>query len=581
MGPAMLFIDIDKIKGVESKEGKSLKGYETDVHRSSRNRKVWEGGREREKRASSYLAAAMKESEGERGGARRRSRLEAGKDDTRPYKRPRWGTSNNGSNHADVIASASDECGDEGCLRFKCKPQKAGGCVVKYPIANRGDCTLASSIFLNSLTEAFGGLRKRLRRDIPMKTLKRWAEFMASCYGQETRQFHSLGHVMKLCEKSTPIQKIATLFHDVAYYQVDNSPPPGSSRFLDDVLTLHKAEKKEHIYVVTGDGGGNKGVLIAMKTFCVKMGQKLDPSIGLNEFASAVIGSRLLLEEEAVPLDIIVEMCAVIEGTIPFRKNQWTERLYVNLLEAKKEFKLTWNAEQIESVVKNSVELANRDVGDFGEEEILLFLEGTWDLLVENNPRIRMEGERCPIQVYRSGLQKTHIFLSTVATNLIYSKFRDTPTQKYFEHLSENAAKNVEVSRIYSGMKYALCLLIESLERLSGRVAHLVTKEFDKTEGSLSSVSTKMTEKASSLLRVLMLHRSIKHSRIDEALTHLSRKLLAVLDGDLDQLEKLLSSAKGHSSAKPTVALSKEEASSILKSFPPKFVTEVKDLFSF
>ena len=45
----MLFIDIDKIKGVESKEGKSLKGYETDVHRSSRNRKVWEGGREREK----------------------------------------------------------------------------------------------------------------------------------------------------------------------------------------------------------------------------------------------------------------------------------------------------------------------------------------------------------------------------------------------------------------------------------------------------------------------------------------------------------------------------------------------------
>ena len=477
---------------------------------------------------------------------------------------------------------------------------------VEYPIANRGDYTVASAkpLFFQVLFKSFAALRKRLKREVPIQSLDKWADFMARCYLQDTRMFHSFGHVMKLCEKSTPVQKIAVLFHDIAYYQVDNAPPPDSKQFLGDILTHHQAEAKEHIYVVTGNGSENAGVAIALKVFSIKMGQKLDPTIGLNEFASAVIASRLLLEEDVIPLDLIADVCAVIEATIPFRTNQWTEGLHTNLLELNRDLDMGRREEDITSSVEEAVDLGNRDVGDFGESEVLLFLDGTWDLLTENNPRIWMELEQCPIQVYRSGLQKTHGFLSTVATELVFSKFREIPTQKRFDYLSRNAKRNVEVSRVYSGIKLSLALIVESLEMVRHRrgEVNVMTIDVRKEVGCLSKglqcdlctcyspTKRTRTDRATcasteaspcDILRVLGLHRPIKYSRIDEALTYLGLHLIQVLQGDLGALETLMTRLKGQARLyAPYADLSHEAAQAILDHAPKSVVNECARVFS-
>ena len=468
-----------------------------------------------------------------------------------------------------------------------------GNDCIKYPIANRGDYTQASAkpLFLQVLKDALGGLYAKgvIRENICEKTLTFWADYISNCYLADTRQFHSFGHVMKLCEKSTPLQKIATLFHDVAYFQVDGGPPPSSERFLDDVLQLDPYEPGEHIYVVNGNGEEDIGVLIAMKVFDVKMGQKLDPTIGLNEFASAVIASRLLVQEEGIPLGAVADVCAVIEATIPFRNNQWTERLRSNLLMVNKEFKMNRKGEDIDAGVCAAVNLANRDVGDFGEPEELLFLDGTWDLLVENNPRLRLEGDKCPIRVWRCALQKTHTFLCTVATNLIFSKFRDTPSQEYVDWLSGNARRNVEVSRVYTGVKYVTTLLLESLETIKGKVSEpactkpLVREEcqgvLEKDASSNSKARVAGAISMKKVTRAFRLHRTMKDSRIDQNFSHLGEQLIHSLDEDLEKVDQCLDGVKSKLTSQ-NQPLSKEEALAISKQFPACYVKAVREAFN-
>ncbi|UPR03305.1 hypothetical protein HOP50_12g66340 [Chloropicon primus] len=494
-------------------------------------------------------------------------------------------------------ASSSKSAGDAHCC--------PGDYPIFYPMANRGDYTYASAkpLFLNVLSEAFDApsVKKRLKKaSVPKQALARWADFMASCYMQDSRKFHSFGHIMKLCQDSEPLVKVAVLFHDVAYFQVDNNPPPNSSRFLEDVLTLDEAEKREHIYRVVGSGCNHPGVLTCLKIFSIKLGQKLDPTIGLNEFASALIASRLLMEEEAVTLDMVAEICAVIEGTIPFRTNQWTERLHSNLLEANEEFKMGRTEEELEDTIRSVVNLANRDVGDFGEKDALLFLDGTWDLLVENNPRIWREGERCPVQVYRSGLQKTHGFLSTVQTKLIFSKFRDTPSQAHFDLLSSSAAKNVEVSRIYSGMKFVLCLIAEALEIVHKKASQVDPENCKKEVVSVGDTSDDLdrakkkrkvedgggaeglarSPRSLGVSRLLSFHRTIKHGGMDEVLTILAKHLMESFGGNVEKIEWLISNLKEEANPQPYKGFTRERALAILNRCPQNVVENVKRVFS-
>ena len=478
------------------------------------------------------------------------------------------------------------------------------GHAVVYPMSNRGDYTTATSqpLFLQALTEAFTSddIVRRLRDTVPRQTLEQWSHFLARCYLQDTRKFHSLGHVMKLCEKSTPVQKIATLFHDVAYFQEDNGPPPDSSAFLGDVMKLDKSEVREHIYIIDTRAARDPTVKVVMTIFAVKEGQKLDPTIGLNEFASAVIGARLLLEGGCVPLDLVAEICACVEGTIPFRTNQWAENLYSNLLHCNKEFSMCRTAEEVAAAVEAAVELGNRDVGDFSEPEVLHFLDGTWDLLVENNPRIWVEGKRCPVLVFRSGLQKTHGFLSTVATELIFSNFRGFPSQEVYSTLSNNAIRNVDLSRIYSGLKLVLCLVAESLEVVQGKHAQCDPSKIDAGKdkiwikgGAMVYTSPEKRGKdgkamttivsgssCSDVARLLVMHRTVKFSCVDGALSFLGKILLEILEGDLDRLEGLIANLKEESRHFPPYrALSEKVAKAIIRRCPQKLVDQVGTVF--
>ena len=220
--------------------------------------------------------------------------------------------------------------------------------------------------------------------------------------------------------------------------------------------------------------------------------------------------------------------------------------------------------------------------------------------------------------------------MSTVATNSIFSVFRDTPSERHFARLGENARRNVGLSRIYVGMKFACCVLIESLEGkmfkpacLSSKTLESASKREWKQQQDLSAstcrgdlgdspgkrqksdnASTSKGEGGSSsggaesgpsnssasaegrdVLRLLRLHRSIKHGRIDEALTRLCFSLFSYLDGEkaLGRVNEFIAGVKACVNAKPSVCLKRNEATAVVRFVTScvgqAFVQEVQDLF--
>ena len=90
----------------------------------------------------------------------------------------------------------------------------------------------AYHVFLATLEKSFQKLFPNGEIVVPSHALKQWARAMETAYLGKNRQFHSFGHVMGLCEGSTPQQTLGALFHDIAYFSVDGGPPEGSAHLL-------------------------------------------------------------------------------------------------------------------------------------------------------------------------------------------------------------------------------------------------------------------------------------------------------------------------------------------------------------
>lgn len=280
------------------------------------------------------------------------------------------------------------------------------------------------------------------------------------------RSFHTIEHVFTLSDASTPVQALASLFHDIVYFEVDQGFTPRVYAVLEHFIKQSNGD----IYLKDSDIPSDRIYQITLNAFGFSPGQVLPPNNGQNEFLSALLMGKLL--ENIVSVKNLVEVLVCIEATIPFRGvnaqgETPAEVLEHRLIRINHQNEMEMQAEEIQTAIKNAVLFSNKDVVSFSESDTGRFLDNTWKLLPELNPSLRLEGIYT-IRSYRQGLEKMEAFLLQLNPDTIFNRYDNVPSAGSYERMLALAYRNVATARQYLGIKLLAATILEALAEITG-----------------------------------------------------------------------------------------------------------------
>ena len=235
------------------------------------------------------------------------------------------------------------------------------------------------------------------------------------------RSFHDMNHAFDVANIPYPIGKIAGLFHDVVYIQVDRSRLPEL--------------RKNFTIFDPGDGTTLKipGIDILLKdswamalvdVFGLTPHQEVGPFSGINEFLSAWVTIVKLRDHLAAwPL---LQIVTCIEATIPFRgPNQFgqtpSEILFSRLSSAATKMGLSPSEKDLDYTIKVAVSMSNQDVYGFGSERPSYFIGNSWALLAEGNPPL--QNTLFTAQDFREAIYKMYKFFSMLSVDKVFLSY--------------------------------------------------------------------------------------------------------------------------------------------------------------
>jgi hypothetical protein len=286
-----------------------------------------------------------------------------------------------------------------------------------------------------------------------------------------TRSFHTLDHIFTLADKKKPVHALAAFFHDIVYYQVDHGFQPEIWLLISPFIE----EKAGYLFITQQVKKQDRTLQLTLDIFGFKLGQKLLPLVGLNEFLSALTMNKQLVR--ILSEKVLYQITACIEATIPFRgENDHGEscfdQLETRLKGVNQKFGLALGNTEIENIVRSAVIFANQDVVSFADEDPGQFLDNTWKLLPETNQPLQ-SGEQYSIKDYRQALQKMAGFFEFLNPDTIFHRYRGAPTEPEFQSMVRLAHQNVEIARDYLAMKLLPMVILEALAEASGGDAPL------------------------------------------------------------------------------------------------------------
>lgn len=296
------------------------------------------------------------------------------------------------------------------------------------------------------------------------------------------RYFHSVQHILEVGDSTDAIEVLAALFHDIIYVQVDGNIPFNLTPYLAPFIREERGK-----FFVRQQNTTEQDTIFELVTtlFRVEPGEELFPFTGQNEFLSALVAAKLL--EPLLTLDLIVQVIACIEATIPFRTQSDfglspSEELYQSLQSIKQKFNLNLTNAELIQIVKRSVRLANRDVSGFAHPSSAVFLSNTWNLLPETNHQLK-QSESYTVRDYRIALQKMGVFMKFLNVELIFREFRGEPAPQIYAYLVDQARRNLEVARLYLDSKLVANAILEALSLRLGSDVPLTIMMGQLTDG--------------------------------------------------------------------------------------------------
>lgn len=334
---------------------------------------------------------------------------------------------------------------------------------------------------LVSSIEQLGG-----RVEIPM--LEQIAELIIQTMRGPWRYFHTSEHIFEVGGSVDPIEVLAALFHDLVYVQVDQ----GVSFNISSALSPFVKEVRSQLVIRDETELPDDAIYqLVASVFGFIPGKTLSPFAGQNEFLSAVIAAKCL--EPFLPASTIAEIAACIEATIPFRPLSPSglsaiKLLHQRLVSANRDFNLGWSDAETVEIVKRSVRLANRDVENFASPNSSNFLDNTWNLMPETNHELSNVNSYT-VGGYRRSLQKMEGFLNFLKPELVFQQFMQEPDDETYANLIARTRKNIEVAKLYLGIKLITIAILEALSYRLGRDIPLSTMMGElRTPGFKTSV---------------------------------------------------------------------------------------------
>ncbi|MEG3970005.1 hypothetical protein QUA00_20630 [Microcoleus sp. T2B6] len=322
--------------------------------------------------------------------------------------------------------------------------------------------------------------------DIPK--LEQIAELIIQTMRGPWRYFHTSEHIFEVGGSVDPIEVLAALFHDLVYVQVDQ----GVSFNISSALCPFVKEVRSQLVIRNETELPDDAMYhLVASVFGFIPGKTLSPFGGQNEFLSAVIAAKSL--EPFLPASTIAEIAACIEATIPFRPVSPSglsaiELLHQRLVSANRDFNLGWSDAQIVEIVKRAVRLANRDVENFASPNSSNFLDNTWNLMPETNHELTNVNSYT-VAGYRRSLQKMEGFLNFLKPELVFQQFMQEPDDATYANLIARTRKNIEVAKLYLGVKLITIAILEALSYRLGRDIPLSTMMGElRTPGFKTSV---------------------------------------------------------------------------------------------
>ncbi|MEQ1775648.1 MAG: hypothetical protein ABL891_17865, partial [Burkholderiales bacterium] len=282
---------------------------------------------------------------------------------------------------------------------------------------------------------------------------------------QGRRTYHVSAHVFDMCEGMNPRQVLATLFHDVVYYQLDGGFPQQAHKLL-----MRSIRVEQHTLMIRAIAEDDKGLALCAGVFGFRPGEILPLFGGMNEFLSALVAIRLL--EAHLPASELLAIAACIEATVPFRGAAANgsgpyERLADRLRGVNQALNFAVPEPDIERMVADAVVMANQDVASFAETDPGTFLSTTWLLIEESNAPLAAVGIYS-IQDYRGALVRMEKFLSTLNADHVFHQYKTTPDAEKFSTLRNNARANLQFATHYLGAKIVSIAVVEALALMTG-----------------------------------------------------------------------------------------------------------------
>ena len=282
------------------------------------------------------------------------------------------------------------------------------------------------------------------------------------------RFFHTPEHIFQVGQGGDAIEVISALFHDMVYVQVDQGVNVNISRFISPFI-----KELNQQFFITDDTLLLEDPLFKLTflTFGFDLGKPLQPMAGQNEFLSALLAAKVL--DGILPLSIITQIVACIEATIPFRGldaagESCSEKLFKRLQIVNQTYQFGWHDDEIHHILERCVRLCNRDVENFASQNPAHFLDNTWNLIPETNHDL-MRVNTYTANGYRVSLQKMDGFLGFLRAEIIFRQYQNEPPKEHFESLLAMASRNLEIARLYLGMKLTSIAFLEAISTRIGR----------------------------------------------------------------------------------------------------------------
>jgi CheY-like chemotaxis protein len=315
-------------------------------------------------------------------------------------------------------------------------------------------------------------------KDLPQyqvtdKQIEKWSLLIHLAMSAEKRYYHNTQHLFDISIGASAYERLAILFHDVVYAQVDvNSSSGILPQVLEMIRPLVPDCDLKLVLPPLEELPETTDYALLYALFGKKSGDTLTTLDGLNEFLSALVAQKTL--GATLSTWDVIKVISCIELTIPFRTKDTkgrlaTERLLDRITRLNDERHLNQTQPEIERVVQRAVEVTNRDLWGFSASDPGDFLNGSWKLILESN--IPLQKELHTPKEYRIALGKMEAFISYLKPEMIFQRINNFPNDNDYAHLISQCHFNLQAARTYFRAKIIAMAILETLAELTGEEA--------------------------------------------------------------------------------------------------------------